>query len=480
MTESTSNLNLPLTLTKPVVLDFGGGDLTSDAGLLVLAQADAQAGVSTALTSVLRERRQTAKVRHPLAELVQARVLAIAAGYPDANDLDHLRCDPALKVACGQCPQSGRVLVSQPTVSRWENGLRRRELLGMGRQLAQRVIGQLPATTQRVILDIDASEDPCHGQQEFEGFNRYYDSHCYLPLFLHLTDESGMQWPLAALLRPGRTSPLQGVAGVLRRAVGLLRARFPPLEIVVRGDCGFGSDAVLRCCDQLGVDYVLGLSSNARLTVLGTPIQMDCALAYQWRGEGCREYGEFGYKAGSWDRARRTIIKVEMIQRQLNARYVVTSLAADDGLKVRNWVREPAAPQVTAPLVTAPLVTAPLVTAEVVYSLYCGRGEQENRLKELKLDLASGRTSCHRFLANQGRLLLALAAHVLWSVVRVAAHGTRWARAQVGTLRLQLQKVAARVVESVRRVCFHFCSAYPYQTDWRRLQAQLGVCPGGT
>jgi len=170
---------------------------------------------------------------------------------------------------------------------------------------------------------------------------------------------------------------------------------------------------------------------------------------------------------------------VEMIRRQLNPRYVVTTLEAGDGAKVSAWLRDPAATATsTAPGAAAG--AAPGLTPELIYALYCGRGEQENRIKEIKLDLHSGRTSCHRFLANQGRLLLTLAANVLWCILRAAAAGTIWANSQVGTMRLQVQKVAARVVESVRRVCFHLCSSYPYQTDWRRLQAQLGACRGGT
>jgi len=307
-----------------------------------------------------------------------------------------------------------------------------------------------------------------------------------LPLFLHLTEQNGAQWPLAVLLRPGRVNPLRGVCSLLKRAVRLLRVRFPKVEIVVRADSGFGYDEVLCCCEELGVHYVIGLASNQRLKVLGAATQQRCAEAFAARlaaaeadrqrcagalaeagvaaevaRQGwsrpcrpCRAYDEFGYKAGSWKHCRDTIVKVEMIQGELNTRYVVTNLW--------DWAGE-------------------ALDAEGVYKLYCGRGNQENGIKESKLDLESGRTSCHRFLANQARLLEHLAAHLLWTVVRVAAAGTRWAKAQVSTLQLQIQKVAVRVRESTRRVWLHLCTTYPYQAEWCHLLEQLqgGQSVGG-
>lgn len=484
---TSSSMILPLDLGKEVSANFDGGTLSSDAGLLLLAAADARAGVTAALATAVRDRRQQSKVAHSAQEILRARVLAIAGGYVDGNDLDTLRDDPVLKMASGHCPVSGAALASQPTVSRWENQARPRDLLRLGLALAERVVAQLPADTQRVVLDVDASDDPCHGQQQFEGFNGYYDTHCYLPLFVHLT-AAGTQWPLAAVLRPGRTNPLAGVCGVLKRAVRLLRARFPEVEILVRADSGFGCDEVLSCCERLGVHYLIGLPSNRRLQVLGAAAQARCAQAWAaqcavraadpqryegglaiaargWTGAGwsaqaaadgtwepCREYASFAYKAGSWAHCRPTLIKVEMTQGKLNPRYVVTDLTAWAGQELDAAAR---------------------------YDLYCGRGQQENGIKESKLDLDSGRTSCHRFLANQARLLEHLAAHVLWTVVRVAAAGTAWAKAQVGTLRLQIQKVAVRVRETTRRIWLHLCSTYPAQAQWRRLWERLqGVVVG--
>ena len=448
MEHYTSNIVLPLNPRKEVLLNFDGGSLTSDIGVLLLNQADHRIGLTRKLANAVQDNRQKAKISHPFEEVVQARVLAIAAGYPDANDLDSLRRDPAFKMACGRNPATGEALVSQPTLSRYENSLTKADLLRMGTAVAQCVIDQLPKDTRHVTLDIDATDDPCHGQQEFEGFNAYYDNHCYIPLLVQITDGEGTQWPVAALLRSGRSSPTAGACSLLRRIVGLLRLRFPGIKITVRGDSAFGCDKVLRCLDALKVHYLLGIGQNACLSRLGLPVVKRCLKQSIKEGPGCKAHGSFFYQAGSWDRMRRVIVKVENIQGEANARYVVTNL----------WH----------------------LKSEQGYIEYCGRGDHENRIKEMKLDLVSGRTSCHRFLANQGRLLMHLAAYVLWTVVRLAAAGTRWAKMQVGTLRLQLLKVAARVVESTRRVWVQVCSSYPYQDAWRRVQARLQASSAAT
>ena len=226
MTDSCPTLFFPAEIGKEVVCRFDGGDITSDAGLLLLAQADKKIGLSQAFSEAIVDKRQQSKVKHDLPTLLRERLYAIAQGYPDANDLDTLKADPALKVACDQRPQSDPDLASQPTISRLENSLTRKDLSRMGRTLAQRVIDQLPSDTKRVILDVDATDDPCHGQQELVFFNAYYDEHCYVPLYLHVTAEDGRQRLLAVLLRPGKCTATLGLFGLVRRAVRLLRARF--------------------------------------------------------------------------------------------------------------------------------------------------------------------------------------------------------------------------------------------------------------
>ena len=449
MAKYNTVLTLPHELSKEVILDHEGGDLTSDSGVLLLSQADARSGVIAAMAGAIDDGRDQYLVAHTVADLVRARVLAIAAGYEDANDLNTMRHDPALKIACGRCPRSAPALASQPTLSRFENGLSRSDVTRLGKRLAECVVARLPARTNEVTLDIDATDDPCHGQQEFEGFNAYYDCRCYIPLLVHLTDEQGTQWPVAALLRPGGTHPQAGVRILLRHLVHMLRRRFPRIKIMVRADAGFGCDRVLRCLDRLKVGYVLGLTGNKVLQRSSAMIEKKCLLKWKRGVADGRTYGAFLHKAGSWDRGRQVVVKADVSEGGTPIiRYLVTNLWG--------W------------------------KAKAVDQFYCARGDRENRIKEFKLDLFSGRTSCHRFVANQGRLLMHLAAYVLWTVVRQAAGGTQWAKAQVGTLRLQLLKVAARVIESTRRIWIHLCSSSPYRDDWDRVQANLCLPPPAT
>ena len=210
MADSTLSLSFPAVSGREVVARFDGGDITSDAGMALIAMADRKTGLTSALTDAVQDRRQASKVVHPLKDLMRERVYAIASGYEDANDLDRLKYDPALKTVCGRLPQSGQELASQPTISRLENGLTPRDLLRMGHVLAEHVIAQLPADSKEVVLDIDATDDPCHGQQEFEFFNGFYDNHCYLPLLIFITGSDGRQRLVCSLLRPGNTGVTRG------------------------------------------------------------------------------------------------------------------------------------------------------------------------------------------------------------------------------------------------------------------------------
>ena len=441
MSSSGLDLVFPPVKNKDVVSKFDGGDLTSDAGMLLLGKADRKIGLTESIAAAIVDPRQQSKVEHKVVDMVRERVYAISAGYEDANDLDTLGSDPALKTVCDRLPGSGDRLASQPTISRLENRVGRKDLLRIGMLLAEKVIADLLPDTSEVILDVDASDDPCHGQQEFEFFNGYYDEHCYLPLYVHVTGQDGRQRLVCALLRPGNAYATKGLYGVLRRVVSLLRARFPGVRIILRADSGFGIGEVIEFCESISIDYVLGLRGNSRLHTLSTPVQMDAALKYKWEGNGCLEYGEFGYKAGSWKKQQRVVAKAEITCGELKPRFVVTSLTGK--------------------------------TPEELYEFYCGRGEQENRIKEMKLDLESGRTSCHRFLANQFRLLLHTAACVLMGVLQRCLEGTKWAKAQVGTIRLRLLKVGARIVESYRKVWVHLPTAFPEKEVWYHLHQRL-------
>jgi hypothetical protein len=411
--------------------------------MTLVSAADRKVGLISALALAIDDNRDQTKVDHSIDLLMKERVYAIALGYEDANDLDRLRHDPCLKTACGRLPESGLALASQPTISRLENGLSQRDLIRMGRAIAEKVIAQLPLHAKQVILDVDATDDPCHGQQQLECFNGFYDNHCYLPLLFFITGDDGRQRLISALLRPGNSGAAKGLRSALHTIVKLLRRRLPGVRIILRADSGFGVASVIRSCHRLGIDFVLGLPSNKSLQRLSTPVQMDAALKYRWEGDGCKEFGEFLYAAKTWDVEERVVVKAEITQGKLNPRYVVTSMKE--------------------------------LTPEALYSFYCLRGDRENRIKEFKVDLSSGRTSCHKFLANQARLLLHAAASVLMSALQAALLGTRWAAAQVNTLRVRILKVGARVAETCRKVWLHLPTAFPDQDIWKLLHERLST-----
>lgn len=443
MVNSTFSFSFPAIGHRKVTGAFDGGDLSSDSGFLLLAAADNRAGVTQVLCDAVQDQRDPKKIIHKIKDIISERVYAIAQGYEDANDLDRLRIDPALKLACGRLPIKGDDLASQPTISRLENSVGFRELRAMMIGLADCVIAQLPANTHKVILDVDPTEDPCHGQQQFEIFNKFYDSHCYLPLLCYITGEDNQQRILGALLRKGTAKNAAGLQTMLKWVVRLLRKRFPDITIKLRADSGFGHAIVLQWCHILGIDYDLAVPMNSKLQEESTAIQMDAALlaTYPIAGEDSEEFGEFYYQAKTWEKRERIVVKAEVVKGKINARYVVTN-------------------DITS-------------SAEEVYRFYCLRGDRENRIKEFKIDLSSGRTSCHSFLANQYRLVLHMAAYVIMNVVQTALAGTEWAAKQVETLRSRLFKIAVRIVESVRRVSLHFPTSCPSQGIWRQLYSRL-------
>ncbi|MHB9110885.1 MAG: IS1380 family transposase [Armatimonadota bacterium] len=451
MTTSTLTLEFPAVAGRTVNAVCDGGDVTSDAGVLLLTRADTRLGLTARLAAGLRDARQASKVAHQGLEMLRARVFGIAQGYEDCNDFDRLGSDPGFKVACERLPATGDELASQPTLSRFENARTPSELVRLGTALLEAAVTQLPPDTKRVVIDVDPTDDPCHGQQQLSFFNGFYDAHCFLPLQVTVQADGGRQWPAAALLRSGKAGPTVGLASVLRPLVRTIRQRCPQARIELRADSGFGCDAVLRLCHALDLDYTLGLKGNAVLERLTACVKAKLeAQVAQARaatpddphaGDGQRVYQLFPYQAGPWVGWERVVLRAEWTQGTYNPRFIVTNRVD--------------------------------LTGRESYEHYCGRGECENRIKEFKLDLSGGRTSCHRFLANQFRLLLHLAAALLLAVLQEALAGTAYARAQISTLRTRLLKVGAKVVQTVRRIWFHLPTSFPGQDIWARLCQRL-------
>jgi len=427
---------------KTIAANFDGGSISSDAGLLLLREVDAQLGLTKHLAGCVKDSRDPSKVKQSTEDMVRQRVFAIAQGYEDCNDHDSLRTDPMLKLSLDREPISGEDLASQPTLSRLENSVTKRELWCMSEVFVDRFIAShSKESPRRIVIDPDATDDPTHGQQQFEFFHGYYDCHCYLPLLVYVTADDGEQELVASVLRRGNAHAGHRLVSVLKRIVPRLREAFGEVEIVLRGDAGMALPEVYDFCEDWGILYLISLPKNSRLLDLGEWLIRDAASIYEETGEKVRHFGQFDYAADSWPHERTVIVKAEVVSKGENPRFVVTNITDMD--------------------------------PEDIYEEYIDRGDVENRIKELKDDLLSGRTSCHRFLANQFRLLLHSAAFILMQQVRKLLEGTEMARAQVGTLRTKLLKIGVRVRETTRRIWLMMPTSYPYKALWDLLLARL-------
>src|SRR5881296_3243972 len=437
---------------KPVVAVFDAEHASSDGGAILLKGIDTQFGLTKCLAACLDDPRQPGKVQHQTLELFRQRVFGLACGYADCNDAARLADDAIHKLLVDRDPIAGPALASQPTLSRFENAVGWRELLAMGHVLADTVIAhhrrRLRGRASRITIDLDPTDDPTHGQQEFTFFNGHYDTWCYLPVVATVTfNDETEQFAVAAVLRPGNAPATRGARGILRRLLGKLRAAFRTATLRVRLDGGFASPKLFTFLEQQQVEYVVAMASNARLEKRARRLMGKARMRSKATGRTAHLYGETRYAAQTWKRRRRVIIKAEVVRHpgrapKNNPRFVVTNLG-----------------------------DAP----ETVYQLYCQRGDVENRLKELHHGLEMDRTGCERFLANQFRVLLTLAAYVLFQELRRRAAGTACADAQITTLRERLLKLAVWVERSVRRIVLHLPATFPWLPTWRRIARAVGA-----
>jgi len=440
-------------ISKPIVARFDQPHASSDGGALLLKLADEQLGLTWRLASAICDRRQPGKVAHPLRDLLRQRVFGLACGYADCNDAARLVDDPIHKLLLERDPLDGAALGSQPTLSRFENAVSRADLYRLGTVLADTVLSshreRLGDGVRLITIDLDATDDPTHGQQEFALFNGYYGTWCYLPLIATVTfNTEPIQYVVAALLRPGTGAATRGVRGLLRRLFPKLRTLFPHARLRVRADAGFADAKLLAFFETAEVEYVLGLAGNRRLDKRVRRLLGRARMQARATGETATLYGETRYAARRWDRKRRIIMKAEVLcypgrARRDNPRFLVTNL--------------------------------PYRPVTVYTRLYCGRGDMENRLKELQQGLAMDRTSCSRFAANQLRLLFSVAAYVLFQVLQSDARTTAVGAAQVWTLRERLLKVAVWVERSVRRLVLHLPQSFPWRDAWQHLARRLSA-----
>jgi Transposase DDE domain group 1 len=415
---------------------FDGGRITSDGGLLWLAETEEQLRVCERIASHVPEWRG-ACVRHSLVRLVRQRVFQIACGYEDQNDSETLRSDPLLKLVCGRLPESEVDLASQPTISRLENAPEARSCLRMARALGDIYIAERgkEGTPKRVLVDFDATDDPAHGDQEGAYYHGYYQQKILHPLLVFDGDTGQL---ITALLRAGNTHASSGALSVLKRVVRRLRQAWGRgLEIEIRADAGFAIPEIYDYCEREAIGYTIGLISNPRLEALAQELLGRAQReSEEHEGEKVRLLSSASYRAESWEHSRRVIYKAEVLQKGTNTRFVVTSRS--DG-------------------------------PEELYEWYIRRGEAEGWIKDFKRALKADRLSCHRFFANQFRLLLHAAAYWLLDTLRrkLVESGVR--RMQLDTLRLFLVKIGGRVKELFTKVRLHLASGHPGQRLWHTL-----------
>ena len=429
---------------KPVYVTFDAGRLTSDGGVLVLAEVERRLGVAERLARCLEDPRAPERVRHGLAEMIRFRALLIAAGYADANDCDALRADPAFKMAVGRLPESEADLCSQPSMCRLENLPGPIALKRMMAAMVALFCDSFAQVPQRIVLDIDDAEDRVHGNQQLALFHAHYDSRCFLPIHVY---EATTGKPVAVILRPGKTPAGAEVALVLRHVVKAIRARWPRVEILVRGDSHYARHEAMTWCERNRIGYVFGLASNQVLLTRIAALAEDAAVSrVQGEAETVRRFGEFRYAARSWHAERRVVARIEASPQGSDSRFIVTNLAG-----APRWLYE---------------------------GIYCQRGRAENLIKAHKLHLASDRTSCTSATANQFRLLIHTAAYWLMHTLRGLAPKTSfWRDAQFDTIRLALIKVAARVTEMRTRIKVALPTCYPHQQSWALLAGRAIKLP---
>ncbi len=438
--------DLPSVSRKKVSAAFDGGRITSDGGVALLALADRRIGIVDRLAALIADPRDPALITHSVASILRARVLAIACGYEDANDLDRLRGDPAFKLACGRLPDSGGDLCSQPTVSRWENAPDLKTIVRLTYAMVDAWCASYAHAPKAVTLDIDDTVDVVHGAQQLSLFHAHYDERCFLPIHIY---DTATGRPVAVILRPGKTPSGKEAAGYLRRLYRRIRANgWPDTHITIRGDGHYGRPELMDFCDRHGVDYLFGVTGTKALAAKVEPIADAIRVERALTGAAAvRGFAETRHGAKSWKRERRVVARIEATPLGLDIRYVVTSL-------------EGPSPE------------------DIYATLYCARGQAENLIKLHKAQLKSDRTSCRSPLANQMRLVLHTAAYWLMLTVRDAipkAHAL--ARCEFATLRVRLLKIGARIRETAHRVRIAFAAACPHAALFRKLAIALRPVP---
>jgi len=440
MTECSQE-SFPFTahFSRRVVGQFDGARMTTEGGALLLRQVEGRIGLLRRLARCFHDGRDAARVEHPLEEMLGQRIYGLALGYDDLNDHEELRRDPLLALLAGKRaleePLAGKSTLNRLELTPGDGGGDRYHKITYSAELLDRLLVDVFLEAHRhppeeIVLDLDVTDTPLHGEQEARFFHGYYGHYCYLPLYIFC----GEHW-LCARQRASNQDASAGALEEVERIVGQVRQRWPQGKITLRADSGFCREELMAWCEGHAVDYVFGLARHERLEAeIAAPLA-EAQQQHQHSGQAARVFTEFFYPTRqSWSRARRVVAKAEYLAKGENPRFVVTSLAA------------------------------PVWPARALYEqLYCARGEMENRIKE-QLSLFADRMSTESLRANQLRLYFSSFAYVLLHALRrLALAGTEWAHAQVSTIRLRLLKIAAEVRLSARRICLRYPRAYPWK-----------------
>jgi hypothetical protein len=424
---------------RSVIADFAGGAITSDAGALLLREVDHKLGLIDKLNAVIPDPRNPALITHQQLTLLRQRIFAIAMGYEDGNDHQHLRDDPLMQLLTERGIDPDQPLASPPTLCRLENRVMRKTLADIAKVFLEVFIASHKEPPKEIILDFDATDDPVHGNQVNRFFHGYYDQYCFLPLYVFCGHHL-----LCAYLRPANIDPAKHSWAILALLVKRFKEVWPDVKIIFRGDSGFCRWKMLRWCEKHGVFYIVGLTKNSRLKELAKPFVDQAQGQFAASDQKQRIFSSIEYAAYTWDKNRRVIVKAEHLLQGPNLRFVVTNLDGE---------------------------------AQTLYDqIYCKRGEAENRIKEQQLGLFADRTSCHEFVANQFRVLLSAAAYILLQHLRERAlANTELAEAQVSTIRNKLLKIGGLLKRSARRIILHLAGGCPIQELFGLIASKLQV-----
>lgn len=434
---TTKTIEFTRCKTRKVQANFNGGEITSDAGAILLNRADKIIGLTKRISSTINDPRCKGKVNHKIGDILRQRVYGLALGYEDLNDHTSLRMDTTIQTAVG----TDKDLASSSTLCRFENAADRQLCWDINKAFVEVFIESFKKPPREIVLDFDATDDPVYGDQIGKFFHGYYKHYCFLPLYVFCGKHL-----LAAYLRPGNIDPAYGAWSILKLLSKRFRQVWPEVKIIFRADSGFCRHLMMNWCDkqEKPIHYIIGIARNSRLEAQANPLIKKAREQFEKQDEKQRLFGNLKYAAESWKYERRIIVKAEHTAKGRNPRFLVTNLSGD--------------------------------SQKLYEKLYCARGEAENRIKAQQMDLFADRTSCMNWIPNQLRMLLSGLAYTLIEAIRrLALKNTELFKASCGTIRLKLFKIGAIILKNTRRVQMLLSSAYPYQKIFYKIATRLGA-----